>query len=75
MIYLSVGTLKEGVEVGETRGCLVFEPSQQSLLNSSELQGLTLHHLTTLTQITPQLQSQTDRQTDRQRQADRQTEL
>ena len=56
-MYLSVGALQEGVEVGETRGSLVLEAGEQSLLHGPELQGLTAHHLSTLVQVTPQLQT------------------
>ena len=53
--HLHVGAVQEGVQVGQPHGGLVFEPSQQPLLDGPELLGVAAEELATLLDVLAQL--------------------
>ena len=48
--------------MGETRGSLVLESCEESLLDCPELEGLAMYHLPTLGQIRSQLETERGRE-------------
>ena len=53
--YLHVCAVQQCVQVGQTNGCLVLEPGQQSLLDGSELFSVAANPLSTVEHVCTQL--------------------